>query len=153
MVNLGNGAETDQVLDEAGKGGDIGHAAEDGGRAREAQPVGCVATVATNRNGSGVVFACLSSAYEAEKGEVTNVSSPVINALAQCETVIAHHELQIGKYELLLARTSRKHPYFGTIKVLLISEQERLQLEQDHRLRLLDRMYYASQQQAVGSGL
>ena len=30
MVNLGNGAGPDQVLDEAGKGGDVGHAAEDG---------------------------------------------------------------------------------------------------------------------------
>lgn len=32
MVDLGNGAEADQVLDEAGKGGDVGHAGEDGDR-------------------------------------------------------------------------------------------------------------------------
>jgi hypothetical protein len=29
MVDLGDSAEADQVLDEAGKGGDVGHAAED----------------------------------------------------------------------------------------------------------------------------
>lgn len=30
MVNLGNGAKADQVLDETGEGGDVSHAAEDG---------------------------------------------------------------------------------------------------------------------------
>ena len=37
MVDLGSGAEADQVLDEAGEGGDIGNAAEDGDRARAVQ--------------------------------------------------------------------------------------------------------------------
>ena len=37
MVDLGDGAEADQVLDEAGEGGDVCHAAEDGGRARMKQ--------------------------------------------------------------------------------------------------------------------
>ena len=49
MVDLGNGAEADQVLDEAGEGGDVGHAAEDDGRARVVQPGGCVAALATNQ--------------------------------------------------------------------------------------------------------
>lgn len=47
MVDLGNGAEADQVLDEAGEGGDIGHAAEDGDRAREVQPARVVSAAPT----------------------------------------------------------------------------------------------------------
>ncbi len=32
MVDLGDDAEADQVLDEAGEGGDVGHGGEDGPR-------------------------------------------------------------------------------------------------------------------------
>lgn len=41
MVDHGDGARADQVLDEAGEGGDIGHAAEDGGRARGGARASC----------------------------------------------------------------------------------------------------------------
>jgi len=47
MVDLGNGAEADQVLDETGEGGDVGHAAEDGCRTREVQLGEVVAKSAT----------------------------------------------------------------------------------------------------------
>ena len=74
-------------------------------------------------------------------------------ALQRCETMIARHDIQVEKYEVLLARTPRMHPCFESIEMLLVRERKRLGLEQEHRLRLLDRMYYASQHQAVGSGL
>lgn len=73
--------------------------------------------------------------------------------LQRCETLIARHDIQVEKYEALLARTPRMHPCFESIEMLLVRERKKLGLEQQHRLRLLGRMYYAPQQQAVGSGL
>lgn len=49
MVNLGNDAEADQVLDEAGKGCDVCHAAQDGFRATEMQLKEGVAAYVTDR--------------------------------------------------------------------------------------------------------
>lgn len=51
MVDLGDGARADQVLDEAGEGGDIGHATEDGCRARKVQLERVVAVPAANAQG------------------------------------------------------------------------------------------------------
>ena len=47
MIDLGNGAEADQVLDKAGEGGDINRAADDGDRARAVQQPALVTGLAT----------------------------------------------------------------------------------------------------------
>lgn len=63
-------------------------------------------------------------------------------ALQRCEALIARHDIQIRKYELLLGGIPRMHPCYESIGMLLDRERKSLALERDYRSRLLDRMYH-----------